>query len=454
MNNRRLSVGIDIGKTGNYFAFKVDGKEVHKRTKLKNDFYGNVKCKNIIDKMCEKYSLSYDDCIIGLESTGPYWKNAKYYFEKCGFKVVCTLHEVVDAIKKIEKIKGKDDSIDSYAIATVVEMGKYEKITEQTVKLESIKRLARYTEELLKEQVRIKNKIRSWIAEFNQPFEKYFREINNVTAKALLKLYPSPLDVVGKDYYLVIEHLKEQTKIPDKKGVKLYLEECNEIKKFILHPSEINRLEIERYVDRLERVEEEVEVMKLRLEELAAETFEEWSTLSSIKSIPKTQLIIVLAEIGDIRRFKSPRHLLSYAGLKLCKKNESGDRGSQSKISKKGNVRIRKNTFLIVRTLIIHNRTFRHLYCRYKSYKRKYTNSDKAMLIGVACKFLRIIFGVMKNKTTFNSKEVLKGCNLLECDIKKYVSEFETEQVIKIDFDELSNIYGIQKEEIERLIKM
>ena len=39
----RFFIGIDIGKKGNYFAFKIDGKEVHKRKRSKNDFYGNVK---------------------------------------------------------------------------------------------------------------------------------------------------------------------------------------------------------------------------------------------------------------------------------------------------------------------------------------------------------------------------------------------------------------------------
>lgn len=449
MNSRRLSVGIDIGKTGNYFAFKIDGKEVHKRVKVKNDFYGNSKCKDIIDKLCEKYSISSEDCIVGLESTGPYWKNTKYYFEKWGFKVVLVLHDVVNAMKKLEKITGKNDSIDSLAIATVIEAGKYEEITEQIINLESIKRLARYTDEILKEKVRIKNKIWSWIAEFNQPFEKHFKDIDKITARALLKLYPSPLDIVKRDFYLIIEDLKEEIKLPNKNIIKLYIEECKEIKKFVIEPSGINRLEIAMYITRLEKIEEEVEIMKTKLEELAAETFQGWNTLASIKSVPKTQLISVLAEFGDVRRFKTVRHLLSYAGLKIYKEGESGDSISISKISKRGNVRIRKNLFIIAKTLIVHNRAFRHLYCRYKSYKRKYTNADKSMLMGVACKFLRVVYGVLKNKTEYDETLVLKYCKLSDCDIKRYIEEFETEQSIKIDIDELSKLYNIPVETLK-----
>lgn len=451
---KKLSIGIDIGKKGNYVAFKLIGEEVHKRIRVKNDYYGNCKIKEVIDKVCKNYNLLYDECIIGLESTGPYWKNTKNYFEVLGFEVALVLHEVVDGIKKLEKIPGKTDSIDSYAIATALEMGKYEQITEMVIKRESLKRLARYTDDLLRDQVRIKNKIWSWVAEFNQPYEKYFKESDSATSRALLKLYPSPLDIVGRDFYLVMEDLREETKIPSSKGIKLYLEECKEIKKFVISPSDINRLEIRRYIERLEEIEKEVEEMKEKLERLASETYDEWETLSSIKSISKTQLIFVLAEIGDIRRFKTPRHLLSYAGFKLFKKSQSGEKEGQSKITKRGNVRLRKNMFLIVRTLIIHNRTFRHLYCRYKSYNRKYTNTDKSMLIGVACKFLRIIFGVMKNKTKYDERLVLKDCKLTECDIKRYIDEFETEKSIRINNDELAHIYNISETEVENLIRI
>lgn len=451
---KKLSIGIDIGKKGNYVAFKIMGKEVHRRIRVKNDYYGNCKIKDVIDKVCEKNNVIYDEVIVGMESTGPYWKNTKHYFEVLGFEVVLVLHEVVDGIKKLEKISGKTDSIDSYAISTSVEMAKYEEITEIAIKRESLKRLARYTDDLLKDQVRIKNKIWSWVAEFNPTYEKYFKKSDSDTARALLKLYPSPLDILGRDFYLVIEDLREETKIPSSKGVKLYLEECKDIKKFVIEPSEINRLEIKRYIERLEEIEKEVEQMKEKLEELASETYQEWQTLSSIKSISKTQLIFVLAEIGDIRRFKTPRHLLSYAGFKIYKKSQSGDKESQSKINKRGNIRLRKNMFLIAKTLIIHNREFRHLYCRYKTYNRKYTNKDKSMLIGVACKFLRVIFGVLKNKTEYDARVVLKGCKLTECDIKRYIDEFETEKSIKIDSKELAYIYNMSEKEVENLIKV
>lgn len=455
MNNfKKLFIGIDIGKNGNYSAFKIMGKEVHRRIRVKNDFYGNCKIKDVIDEVCKKYNVLYDECIIALESTGPYWKNTKNYFETLGFKVVLVLHEVVEGIKKLEKISGKTDSVDSYAIATALEMGKYEEITEMVIKRESLKRLARYTDDLLRDQVRIKNKIWSWVAEFNPTYEKYFKKSDSATARVLLKLYPSPLDIVGRDFYLVMEDLREETRLPSSKGIKLYLEECKDIKKFVIETSEINRLEIRRYIERLEEIEKEVDEMKEKLDALASETYEEWETLSSIKSISKTQLIFVLAEIGDIRRFKTPRHLLSYAGFKIYVKGQSGDKEGQSKINKKGNIRIRKNIFLIAKTLIIHNREFRHLYCRYKSYNRKYTNTDKSMLIGVACKFLRVVFGVLKNKTEYDPRVVLKDCKLTECDIKRYITEFETEKSIRINSEELAYMYNISYEDVENLIKI
>jgi transposase len=65
------------------------------------------------------------------------------------------------------------------------------------------------------------------------------------------------------------------------------------------------------------------------------------SSLITLRGIDKVSAVTVLAELGDLRRFKSPRMLMSYLGL-VPSEHSSGESRKQGRITRAGNQLARK----------------------------------------------------------------------------------------------------------------
>ena len=64
------------------------------------------------------------------------------------------------------------------------------------------------------------------------------------------------------------------------------------------------------------------------------------TTLQAFRGIALTTAIILVAELGDLRRFPSPRALMGYTGL-VSTEDSSGDRHHRGRITKTGNAYVR-----------------------------------------------------------------------------------------------------------------
>ena len=73
--------------------------------------------------------------------------------------------------------------------------------------------------------------------------------------------------------------------------------------------------------------------------------------LLAIKGVGLVTIAGFIAEIGDIRRFKSPKQIQRYAGLELVE-NSSGKHKGKSKISKRGRRKLRKILYQVMIPLL------------------------------------------------------------------------------------------------------
>ena len=53
------------------------------------------------------------------------------------------------------------------------------------------------------------------------------------------------------------------------------------------------------------------------------------------------------------------------------------------------------------------------------------------MQIAVMCKFVRVMYGMLKHNTNFDYKEMLKGYYFGDCNMKVFKEEFEGEKRTK-----------------------
>lgn len=122
------------------------------------------------------------------------------------------------------------------------------------------------------------------------------------------------------------------------------------------------------------------------------------NNICKIKGIANLSLATILAETNGFEFFENTKQLVSYAGFDVVE-NQSGNRVGRTKISKKGNSRIRRILFMPAFTAVsckqktflnLYNRTFEKHGIKMKSY------------VAVQKKLLIIIYSLWKNNQEYN----------------------------------------------------
>lgn len=86
--------------------------------------------------------------------------------------------------------------------------------------------------------------------------------------------------------------------------------------------------------------------------------------LFAIKRVGSITIAGFIAEVGDIRRFDSPKQIQKYAGLELVE-NSSGKHKGRTRISKRGRRKLRKILYQVMVPLLARNKEFRGIYDHY-----------------------------------------------------------------------------------------
>ena len=105
---------------------------------------------------------------------------------------------------------------------------------------------------------------------------------------------------------------------------------------------DVNSFNLKMLLLKLEQAEAQIELFNDKIEQLAqgAAYKDKVKALSSFRGIDLLTAMVFITEIGDVRRFKKPTSLVSYAGMDL-KEHSSGGKQHQFSMTKMGNQRIR-----------------------------------------------------------------------------------------------------------------
>jgi transposase len=122
--------------------------------------------------------------------------------------------------------------------------------------------------------------------------------------------------------------------------------------------------------------------------------------IATVKGLGIITIIIVLCETNGFELFDSIRQVVSYSGLDVQMK-ESGNFKGKTRISKKGNARIRQCLFMPSLTATMHNEKIKSLYERIK--ERNPNIKMKGVVAGMR-KLLILIFVLWKKNEEYNSQ--------------------------------------------------
>ena len=107
--------------------------------------------------------------------------------------------------------------------------------------------------------------------------------------------------------------------------------------------SELQRFALEDYFQETVRLDERLAYLTKRLEQ-AAETLSSsplFRALQALRGVSTIVAATIVAELGDLRRFRSASQLMSYVGL-VPSERSSGDRTRRGRITKTGNPHLRR----------------------------------------------------------------------------------------------------------------
>ena len=143
------------------------------------------------------------------------------------------------------------------------------------------------------------------------------------------------------------------------------------------------------------RVLHEIEISRdtilAQMQELA-KSLPEFSLIREMPCIGDTLAPRIIAEIGDIRRFKNKHSLIAYAGIDAPPYQSGSFNATERHISKRGNSYLRKTGYEIMQCLIQHKPIGDPVY-EFIYKKRLEGKCGKEAMIAGLNKFLRIYYG-------------------------------------------------------------
>lgn len=123
-----------------------------------------------------------------------------------------------------------------------------------------------------------------------------------------------------------------------------------------------------------------------------------FSNVTSIKGIGVMTAAKILSETDGFQLFDSIKQLVSYSGLDVIEK-QSGNYSGKTKISKKGNSRLRTALYMPAMTAILHNKNLKEFNKRImETHKFK-----KQGIVAVMRKLLILVYTLWKKNEPYNS---------------------------------------------------
>ena len=150
-------------------------------------------------------------------------------------------------------------------------------------------------------------------------------------------------------------------------------------------------------ISSLRAIDEGLKDILTRLNELAS-SLPEYETVLAMKGVGYTLAPLIIAEIGDIRLYRSKKSLISMAGIDVPPYESGQFKASHRTITKKGNSHIRRHLYLVMTSLIMCKPKTDTAVYDFMVKKKAEGKLDKQARVAGMRKFLHIYYARVKEK--------------------------------------------------------
>ncbi len=306
-----LVVGIDIGSTTQYArAFDWRGIELGKVFKFSNSREGFDSFKNWMQWLQDKNKKS--DVIVGIEPTGHCWFDLGAYLEdECILLVMVNPYAVKQTKELDDNSQSKNDNKDPKVIAKLVIEGRYSAPYTPDGVYADLRIMAANRKRLNRELIQIKNRFARWFAVYFPEYTEVFGDYEAQSSMLVLKRACTPEAIVNLGAENINQIWRDaKLRAVGKKRATTLCEAAKRsigLKKGTLATEYEMKLLLQDYeykMAQLDSIMEEIESLCKKIPES--------EHLLAIKGIGLITVAGFLAEVGDARRFESPRQIQNW----------------------------------------------------------------------------------------------------------------------------------------------
>lgn len=383
-----IYAGVDIAKADHVIA-AVDetGAEVARPMAFKNSEAGFERCVAWLESIAQ----TEDDVFVGMEATGHYWMACFAYLTAAGYRACVVNPMQVSAMRKLKGLSGvKNDRIDSFLIAETLRQGNYDETRLATDEVQALKQLTRYHQGLKQELATVKTQAICVLDAYFPEYAGLFSDMFGAASLKVLSECPTPSEVARKRASSIAKMLSEgshgrlgadraaRVKAAARSSVGIRLGEdaaSFQIKTMVSQIEFLNAT--------IAKVEREVEGLLERIE----------PNITTIPGVSTTTGAQIVAEIGDVKRFKNAASIVKYAGLNSGV-DESGKFSAEGvPITKQGSPYLRRSLWLAANRARQFDPRLKAFYDK----KRREGKPHRVAVTACARKLCHVVYAVMRD---------------------------------------------------------
>lgn len=383
-----IYAGVDIAKADHVIgAVDETGAEVARPMGFKNSEAGFERCVAWLESVAE----SEDDVFVGMEATGHYWMACFAYLTNKGYRVCVVNPMQVHAMRKLKSLSGvKNDRIDSWLIAETLRQGDYDETRLATDEVQALKQLTRYHQGLKQELATVKTQAICVLDSYFPEYAGLFSDIFGAASLKVLAECPTPAEVDRRRASTIAKLISEGSRGRLGAGKAAQIKAAAKSSIGIKLGEDAASFQLKTMVSQVEFLNQTIAKVEKETAALLAKVEPNITTIPGVSTVTGAQIV---AEIGDVKRFRNAASIVKYAGLNSGV-DESGQFSAKGvPITKHGSPYLRRSLWLAANRARQHDDRLRGFYEK----KRREGKPHRVAVTAVARKLCHIVYAVMRD---------------------------------------------------------
>ena len=387
-------VGIDIGKNHHEASIvSPEGKQIGRSLRFATTHKGADSLMSFIFK-----NIGNSPCVFGMEATGHYWYPIYSFLKAKGYTIYVINPIQSDSLRKMYIRQTKNDSIDSFLIAEVIRFGQFTTTSMADENILAMRQLCRYRDSVISSRTEIKLRISTIMEQIFPEYEKQFSSLWLSTSMGILEKYLTPENIENAPIDELFEIIKDKShnKLTMKKAISIREAAADTFG--IKIAQDAFSFQLKQLIDRMNFLDKQIEALDCQI----LEYYEKFDCyLHTIPGIGIIGAATILAEIGDISRFKNSSSLIAFAGIDPTVRQSGEFNSTHNHMSKRGSPYLRHAIFLAATTCSFHNSPLNAYYKKKRDQGKHHLTATGA----VARKLTTVIYAVLRDSKPYEPKK-------------------------------------------------